>query len=223
MKFAAERLYHFPDPRLANEDEILLISNEVNTELLFEAYSFGIFPWPYKSLPILWFSPDPRGVLDFHDLHLPRSLKKAMGKVHYKITYNQCFSHVIEACSRIPRIGQKGSWITEQMIRSYKQFHKEGYAHSVECWMESELVGGLYGIYVAGVFSGESMFYRRDNTSKYCLIHLVEKLKSMGHTWMDIQMVTENLKVLGGKYIPRDIYLNRMKTLKESWSFTKFP
>ena len=216
MSLTAKKLSYFPPPHLANQQGLVFVSDEISTEILLEAYSFGIFPWPKPGLPIPWISPDPRGVLDFEDLHIPRSLKKSMSKTNYQITENSCFLQVIKACAKTPRPRQKDTWITNQIIKKYQQFHKDGHAHSVECWMEDRLVGGLYGVYVAGVFSGESMFHWESNTSKYCLIHLIEKLKSMGHTWMDIQMVTESLSTFGGKYIPRKIYLDRLKVLREN-------
>ena len=221
MKFVADKLSYFPDPRFAGEEGVVLIGDEISSEILLEAYSFGIFPWPYESLP-LWCSPDPRGVLDFDDVHISRTLKKAMSQTDYQITYNKCFSRVIEACAKAPRPEKEGTWIISPLIKAYKKFHHEGYVHSVECWVGDELVGGLYGVYVAGIFSGESMFYRQNNASKYCLVHLIEKLKSMGCTWMDIQMVTENLKALGGKYISREKYLNRVQVSRTRGSFVEF-
>ena len=215
-RLMAEELSYFPDPRWADREGVVLVSDELSTDILLEAYSFGIFPWPHPSYPILWFSPDPRGVLDFSEFHIGRSLKKAMSRDNYEITYNRCFSRVIEVCARTPRSQEEGTWITDPMIRAYKRFHEEGYAHSVECWMDGELVGGIYGVYVANVFSGESMFHLKPNASKYCLVHLVEKLKSMGGQWMDIQMVTENLKAFGGKSISRKDYITRLEAAKRS-------
>ena len=212
----AKKRLHFPDPhKFTDVSGVIGIGDEMNSEILLEAYSFGIFPWPEPHLPILWFSPDPRGIIEFKDLHISRSLKKALSKDPYKITYNTCFSRVIENCAKATRPNETGTWITEYMIKNYKKFHEEGYAHSVECWINGELAGGLYGVYVAGVFSGESMFHKKDNASKYCLLNLIKKLKSMGDTWMDIQMVTENLKHFGGKYISRKSYLEKLEISRE--------
>ena len=212
----AQKRHHFPDPEIADESGIVSTDREMNSEILLEAYSFGIFPWPTPHFPILWFSPDPRGVLEFKDLHISKSLKKAMAKTQYEITYNTCFSRIIENCAKVHRPNEEGSWISESMIKNYTKLHEEGLAHSVECWMKGKLVGGVYGVYIAGVFSGESMFYHRDNASKYCLVHLIEKLESEGHTWMDIQMVTDVLKNFGGKYIPRKSYLKMLEISKKS-------
>lgn len=212
----AKRRKHFPDPAGATMDGIVAMGDELSVETLFEAYSFGIFPWPHPDLPCLWFCPDDRGVLDFKDLHVSRSLEKFIRKTDYEITFNQAFSTVMAACAKVPRPNQSGTWITPEIERVYGEFHKLGYAHSVECWAheEKELVGGLYGVFVGGVFSGESMFFKKSNASKLCLIRLVEQLQQNGLTWMDIQMVTNVTSQLGGKYIAKSEFLERVKAAK---------
>jgi leucyl/phenylalanyl-tRNA--protein transferase len=117
----------------------------------------------------------------------------------------------MEECARQPRPGQEGTWIISSMLPAYEEFHREGYAHSVECWRGNELVGGLYGVFVKGVFSGESMFHLEPNTSKLCLIEIALKLKSLGLKWMDIQMITPVTELLGGHYISRRDFLSRLK------------
>ncbi|MCB0341721.1 MAG: leucyl/phenylalanyl-tRNA--protein transferase [Pseudobdellovibrionaceae bacterium] len=216
MKLFSEKRRHFPDPRLANRDGIVAIGDHLDTEILLEAYSFGIFPWPHEEYPLLWFSPDPRGVLDFADLKIPRSLAKKRKKQNLKVTTNRAFESVIRACAHSHRPGQDGTWITEPMIRAYIEFHRAGYAHSVEAWIDDQLVGGVYGVYVAGVFSGESMFYTESDASKICLLHIIDNLQSQGLSWMDIQMVTPNLEALGGKYIDREDYLDRVEECKRN-------
>jgi leucyl/phenylalanyl-tRNA---protein transferase len=199
------------NPRISTPEGITAIGGKLSTKTLKEAYSKGIFPWPQEGLPILWFSPDQRGVLDFKDFHISESLKKFTHKnSDLKFTSDEAFSEVIELCRRQIRPGQESTWITPEMKSAYTEFHKDGFAHSMECWRDNQLVGGIYGVEVNGVFSGESMFFKVPNASKLCFWKLVEKLKSQGHTWMDIQMVTPVTKAFGGKYISREEYLNRL-------------
>lgn len=210
----AKRRKRFPDPAAATMDGIVAMGDDLTVEALFEAYSFGIFPWPHPDLPCLWFCPDERGVLEFKDLHINRSLAKFLRKCDYEITFNRAFGDVMRECASVARPGQSGTWITPEIVRTYEEFHKRGYAHSVECWENGELVGGLYGVYVAGVFSGESMFFKESNASKLCLIRLVEQLQKNGLTWMDIQMVTSVTSQLGGRYISKLDFLERLKAAK---------
>lgn len=216
MKLYLEKRRFFPDPAAPTLDGIVAMGDELSAETLFEAYSFGIFPWPHSDLPCLWFCPDNRGVIDFKEIHINRSLQKFIRKTNFKITFNQAFTRVIRECAESPRVGQNGTWITPQIIKVYENFHKQGYVHSVECWEGSELVGGLYGVYVAGVFSGESMFFKKSNASKFCLLKLIEKLQEHGLAWMDIQMLTEVTKSLGGKYIAKAEYLSRIESSKKN-------
>ena len=214
-KLFTKRHRFFPDPYEPTLDGIVAMGDELNMETLFEAYSFGIFPWPHPELPCLWFCPDQRGVIDFADLHLSRSLLKFIRHTDMRVTYNQDFSQVISECAKVPRADQGGTWITSHLEKAYLEFHNLGYAYSVECWQGDRLVGGLYGVYVAGVFSGESMFYKVSNASKLCLIKLIEKLKAFGLTWMDIQMVTPVSAAMGGKYITKHEYLRRLEEAKK--------
>lgn len=216
MKLFAEKRRTFPDPRQSLEEGIVEVSDNVNVDRLLEAYSFGIFPWPHEAFPVLWFSPPFRGVIDFEQLHVSRSLSKFLKRTNYLVTFNQAFEQVIEGCSAVPRPGQDGSWITPLLKRAYIDFHRAGYAHSVECWSDGKLVGGLYGVYVAGVFCGESMFHYKDNASKFCLLELIKVLKREGLNWMDIQMVTPHLERMGGKYIPREVFLWRLEEAKKA-------
>lgn len=214
IKLYLEKRKIFPDPDKDSIDGIVAMGDFLGTNTLLEAYSFGIFPWPNEGLPLLWYCPDPRGVLDFKELHISRSLKKLIDKKTFQVTFNQNFKDVIIACSEAYRPGQMGSWITPPMLKAYVDFHNAGYAHSVEVWRGSYLVGGLYGVYVGGVFSGESMFFKESNTSKVALVALIELLKENGLTWMDIQMVTPVTENLGGKYISRKEFLKRIEKSK---------
>ena len=205
----------FPDPKLALEEGIVDVREDLSIPVLLEAYSFGIFPWPHEGLPMLWFCPPQRGILAFKDFHLPRSLKKQARRVKWQFTMNQSFDEVIDACAVQSRPGQPGTWINPRLARAYKEFHRAGYAHSVECWDGDKLIGGLYGVYVGGVFSGESMFYHIDGASKLCLLFLIEFLKTQGLSWMDCQMVTPHMEKLGAKYISRIEYLKRLEVRKK--------
>ncbi|MDZ4662291.1 MAG: leucyl/phenylalanyl-tRNA--protein transferase [Pseudomonadota bacterium] len=201
----------FPDPSLADENGILALGGNFEVETLQLAYSKGIFPWPQAGHTFLWFSPKNRGVILFKDFHVPKSLKKEMKKGAYRFTFNRAFEQVIKYCAISPRKTEAGlelgTWITPEIITAYLDFHKTGFAHSLECWHGDELVGGLYGVWVSGVFMGESMFFLKPNTSKMCVVKLAEFLMSKGHEWMDTQMVTPVVKLLGGKYISRTRFL----------------
>ncbi len=201
----------------ADENGIVWVGGVLSIANLENAYRRGIFPWPHEGLPLLWFCPDPRGILELKDFHVPRSTHKELRKHGYRVTFDQCFSRVMEECSQAPREGQRlSSWVTPEMKDAYALWHQQGGAHSVECWQDTELVGGLYGVYVDGVFSGESMFFKKSGASKQCLISLVEQLHKMGHEWFDIQMVTPVLEAFGGTYISRTEYLQKLqKTQKE--------
>lgn len=214
MKLYANTLRTFPDPVLASDEGILDLSDDLRVERLLEAYSFGIFPWPHEELPTLWYCPTERGILDFTDFRIPKSMQKFMRKSSWTYTFNEAFDEVLDACAAAPRPGQRGTWITKKMVRAYRDFHRAGYAHSLEVWDGDELVGGLYGVYVAGLFCGESMFFHETNASKFALVKIVEFLKSQGLKWMDIQMVTPLLEQFGGKYVSRSVFLRRLETAK---------
>lgn len=209
---------HFKDPREALGD-VVHVGGLLSARSVLNAYAQGIFPWPHEGLPMLWFCPERRGVLDFKDLHLSRSFIKAWRQNKYTLSINRDFEAVIRACQAVPRPGQSGTWITDDIVKVYSELHKLGFAHSVECWDEERLIGGLYGIGLNGLFAGESMFHLKPNASKFCLYQLIIELIRLGHTWMDIQMVTEGLKAWGARYISRDEFLDRLK--QEGAVFTK--
>lgn len=206
----------FPNPRMATADGLVAVGGNLSVESLQEAYRNGIFPWPQEGLPMLWFSPDPRGVLDFSDLHLAQSLKKWQRQhSHWKFTCNQAFPQVIEQCRLQQRKGQPGTWILPEMEVAYLALFRAGLILSLECWEGSALIGGIYGVLShlkngKTFFSGESMFHLQSNASKLCFVKIVEHLASQGHTWMDIQMLTDVTKSLGGKYISKEDYLLRI-------------
>lgn len=216
----------FPDPMTASDDGVLCFGGDFETEILLDAYIHGIFPWPHEGYPLLWFFPKERGVLEFKDLHIPQSLAKLMRKRNYTFKMNTRFEDVMDQCAQVPRKGQKGTWITEEMKEAYKELFNLGHILCIECYKKDSkgdetLVGGLYGILVAGVFSGESMFGLESNVSKLCVVEVTQKLQSIGLEWMDIQMVTPVLESLGGKYVSRTEYLDLLKESHKIFISTK--
>ena len=182
-----------------------------STHNLIAAYRKGIFPWPMEGLPLPWFCPDPRAILDFNRVRLSRSLIRAMRNSSFRFTIDSAFRDVIVACAEAERSDGNGTWITEEFISSYTDLHHEGLAHSVEVWnQEGDLAGGIYGVDAGGVFGGESMFYREPNASKLGLLFLIDHLRSRGSDWMDIQTMSPHMLKLGAEEIPRSEFLRRL-------------
>lgn len=200
----------FPDPRTATDEGILAVGGDLHPETLRLAYRQGIFPWPVEGLPLLWFSPPERAVLEFRDLHVPRSLARARRRARLHFSIDRAFAEVIGACAEMPRPGQDGTWITPQMRAAYVRLHRLGVAHSAEAWDAGQLVGGVYGVDVDGAFAAESMFYRQPDASKLALLHLIEHLRDRGLDWIDIQVLTPHLARLGAKTISREEFLSRL-------------
>ena len=192
-------------------DGVVYVGGKPRPENLLRAYRLGIFPWPMADLPLLWHCPEERGVLFFSEIKISRALRKQAKKAAFNFTLNAAFAEVIQACANAPRSGPQGTWITKEMQQGYTELHRQGWAHSVECWQAGKLVGGLYGVCVDGVFSGESMFYRESGASKLALLWLCRELERLGFTWMDIQMVTPVTEALGGRYLQRAEYLIMLK------------
>jgi leucyl/phenylalanyl-tRNA--protein transferase len=202
----------FPDPRLADAQGMVALGGDLSVERLLLAYRSGIFPWTVS--PISWWSPDPRAILELDGLHISESLKKILRKNAFQVTIDRAFPQVIQQCAaRTPRRGE--TWITREFIDAYTQLHERGHAHSVECWLNGELVGGIYGVAVGGLFAGESMFHRVSNASKVALCHLVEHLRKKDFALLDIQMLTPVTKQMGGITIPREEYLKRLEKAVE--------
>lgn len=199
----------FPDPRLANPDGIVAYGGDLNLFRIMKAYQMGIFPWYSSGDPILWWSPDPRLILELDEFRLTRSLRKKIPQ--FEIRFDTAFSEVIQACGAIPRRGQRGSWILPEVAEAYEELHEVGHAHSVEAYQNGVLVGGLYGVVVGSVFCGESMFSRVSDASKVALATLIPKLKKWGFDFIDCQVPTDHLKSLGAKEISRDYFLERLK------------
>ena len=200
----------FPPPELADESGLLAVGGDLRPERLLLAYSLGIFPWYSDGLPILWYSPDPRLVLESGDLAVSKSLRKTLRRRHYRVTLDTAFDRVIRACADAPRPGQHGTWITEDMVRAYQQLYELGYAHSAEAWLDGELAGGLYGVSLGAGFFGESMFARADDASKVAFVTLVEQLGRWGIDLIDCQVHTEHLARFGAVEWPRERFLRRL-------------
>jgi len=189
----------------------IAVGGDLSVDRLISAYSQGIFPWFENDYWIQWWSPDPRAVLVLDDFKVSRSFRKSIRNRGYAVTMNQAFEDTIVNCSKRPRMehqpGEPSTWITEGMIHAYLDFHRAGYAHSIETWLGDELVGGLYGVCMGKVFSGESMFSKARDSSKVALYYLVEHLKFWDFTLIDCQFRNELFLSLGAKEIPRREYL----------------
>lgn len=202
--------YHlsFPNPLDASEEGIVAYGGDLSPSRLMLAYRLGIFPWYSAKDPILWWSPDPRLILELDEFKLSRSLRKKIPQ--FEVRFDTAFSEVIRECSIAPRTGQSGSWIVPEMIEAYEELHALGYAHSVEAYQEGILVGGLYGVNVGGVFCGESMFAKVSDASKVAFAVLVNRLREWGYDFIDCQVPTNHLKSLGAKEVSRKIFLQRL-------------
>lgn len=223
--FRIPKEHFFPNPRLAEPNGLLGVAGDLHPDRLILAYCSGIFPWYSEGQPILWFSPDPRFVLDPKELHVPRSLKQTIRKQIYRITMDTAFSRVIEHCSKVKREGQFGTWITQEMKDAYQNLHERGIAHSIEAWNGDELVGGLYGVCIGNLFAGESMFSKQSDASKVAFVYAVHQMIQWGIELIDSQVYTHHLERFGAKEIDRAEYLERIHPLVQvervfqKWSF----
>ena len=202
----------FPPPDYADPSGLLAVGGDLSSKRLLEAYRAGIFPWYSDDQPILWWSPDPRLVLDLEDFKISRSLRKTVEKGIFEVTFDRAFQEVIRACASVPRAGQSGTWITEEMQEAYIHLHGLGYAHSVESWFGEKLAGGLYGVSLGKAFFGESMFHLKSDASKVALATLVKSLRGWDFHFIDSQMTTEHMLSLGAKELPRRIFLKRLQS-----------
>lgn len=220
----SDKTFGFPDVRLAlhEPDGLLAVGGDLSPRRLQAAYRHGIFPWYNHDQPILWWAPDPRAVLFPEHLKISRSLQKTLRKVlrneSFTITTDKAFSEVVEACSG-PRANDEGNngdsneenepgtWITSEMKQAYLQLHEIGIAHSVECWQDDKLVGGLYGVALGQVFFGESMFTRVTNASKVAFVHLVKQLTQWDFKLIDCQIYSAHLESLGAESIRREQFI----------------
>ena len=202
---------------LYRSEDVVAYGTPLTLENVREAYSKGIFPWYTPGFPLPWHSPDPRAILIFDEIRIPRSLAKVRRRGEFTFTIDRDFRAVIEACAASHRPGQPGTWITREFVDVFSEAHEAGDAHSVEAWnANGELVGGLYGVDAGGVFCGESMFYREANASKLALLFLIDHLRARGSTWIDIQVMTPHLEALGAREIPRTEFLAMLAKIQTS-------
>ena len=207
------------------ENGLLAVGGDLSPERLVAAYSQGIFPWYSEGEPILWHSPDPRFVLTTASFRAPRRLARVRRASGLRLSLDEAFEDVIDACARAPRPGQRGTWITDEMKAAYVELHRLGFAHSAEAWRGEDLVGGLYGVSLGGVYFGESMFARASDASKIAFVALVEQLARWKIDLIDSQVETPHLARFGARAIPRARYLEALRrelskpTRRGRWSF----
>lgn len=208
----------FPPLELALREPngLLCAGGDLSPQRLLQAYRQGIFPWYAKGEPILWWSPDPRMVLVPSEFRISRSLRKILRSGNYEVRLDHDFSAVIRACAHTRRKGQDGTWITAEMQAAYGTLHELGFAHSVETWVDDQLVGGLYGLAIGKVFYGESMFAHATDASKIALAHLTRFLDEQGFGLIDCQMNTAHLASLGGREIPRREFICHLQALTKT-------
>ncbi len=201
---------------LIEPNGLVAAGNDLSPERVLEAYRLGIFPWFGRGQPVLWWSPDPRMILETQQIIISDSLAKKLRQIKrissWEITTDTVFEQVMRHCAA-PRIEQDGTWISERMIDTYKQLHIQGYAHSVEVWNEGQLIGGLYGLCIGRMFYGESMFSRATDASKVALACLTQKLLEAGCPMIDCQQNTAHLASMGGREIDRKLFIAKVTEL----------
>jgi leucyl/phenylalanyl-tRNA---protein transferase len=222
--------WRFPDPATAGSDGLVGIGADLEPATLLDAYRQGIFPWPHPGAPLPWFSPDPRGVVPLDGLVVSRSLRARLRRSGWETTVDRAFAAVLAGCADRPRGAQAGgpgglkpsppesqggTWITPPMRAAYQRLHDLGHAHSLEVWAGGELVGGLYGVGVGAVFTGESMFHLASDASKVALVDLVARLAEAGGRLIDVQMVTPHLASLGARDLPRAEFLSLLARVRD--------
>ncbi len=201
----------FPPAEQADAHGLLALGGSLSPQWLLDAYQHGIFPWPHADFddPMMWFSPDPRAIIEFDRFHVPRRLRATCRTGKFVLTCDRDFAGVIRGCATGPG-RELGTWLTPRMIKAYLKLHQLGHAHSVEAWYEGSLAGGVYGVAIGGLFAAESMFYRVSDASKVALVALVGHLRSRGYQLLDIQQLTPHTARFGAVEIPRSEYLRRL-------------
>jgi leucyl/phenylalanyl-tRNA---protein transferase len=201
----------FPPPEGASTEGIVAVGGDFRPERLLLGYAQGIFPWPSDGLPLLWFSPDPRFVLEPARAHIPRSLRKRLRKQPFEFRFDSAFDQVIEACAEARRPGQRGTWIIDELVEGYRALHALGFAHSIEAWSGDRLVGGLYGVGLGRMFYGESMFAHEPDASKCAFTMLLAQLVAWNFALVDCQVHTEHLERFGAEEWPRPLFLQTVR------------
>ncbi len=214
-------IVEFPPVETADsETGLLAFGGDLAVGSLEMAYRSGIFPWPAENQPILWFAPPKRAIIEFSEFNIPSRLERSLKKSPFTFRVNSNFSGVIKNCASLTnRKNQQGTWITDEMISAYIDFHKAGFAHSYEVFNRNdELVGGLYGVLINKYFAGESMFYKETNASKFALIQTVQYLKTLEISWMDVQILNPFIATFGAKEISRELFMAKLnQALNEPW------
>ena len=198
----------FPDPRLADPEGLVAVGGKLSVERLAVAYRSGIFPWTDR--PVTWWSPNPRAIFELNPLVLSKSIRRLLKQNKFRISFDEAFGQVIRECAKVTK-NREETWISQQFIRAYSDFHLAGYAHSVEVWHEEKLVGGIYGVAIGGFFAGESMFHRLPDASKFALAYLLTHLSQQGFELFDTQVLNPFTKQMGAIEIPRELYLQRLQ------------
>ena len=202
--------YKFPSPQSATQEGIVAVGGDLNPLRILEAYKNGIFPWFNDDENLMWWSPDPRMILFPEKIKISKSFKSFLKKKEYRVSFNENFEDVIESCSNIKRVNQKGTWITNGLKQSFIELHLMGYAHSVEVWQNGVIIGGLYGLDLGNIFCGESMFSIKSNASKVGLYFLCQELKQNNYRFIDCQVPSQHLRSLGAEEISRDNFLKKL-------------
>lgn len=204
----------FPPVENADSNGIVAIGGNLNLETIIAAYLDGIFPWPISNdVPLTWFSPDPRGIIELNNFHISRSLRRFINKTNYVVRFNQDFENVIKHCGKTRKDEKDGTWINKEIIKGYNDLFNHNMAYCVSVYDQDELVGGIYGVCIGEIISGESMFFTKTNASKFAMVKLIEKLKSKNIKWIDTQMVTSVVKNFGGVEISRKLFINMLSQL----------
>lgn len=197
-----------------NDEGIVAVSRDLNTEMLRNAYWNGIFPWPFEEETVLWSCPVSRGILPVESLHIPHGVRRAQKKWTFELRINTAFEAVIRACAAAERPGQESTWITKKIIAAYLQFHEEGFVHSFETWQDGTLCGGLYGVSLGRIFCGESMFHAVTDASKFAFLGMMRVMQRCGVELIDTQMVTPLTESFGAKEISAAEYQHFLGRLR---------
>lgn len=215
----------FPPPHFAESEGLLAIGGDLGEERLLLAYRMGIFPWYSEDDPIIWWSPDPRLVLYPAELRVTRRLARVMRRGEFQVTMDRAFGEVIRECGRTRRENGEGTWLVDEMVEAYERLYRSGFAHSVECWKDGVLAGGLYGVSLGRAFFGESMFMRVSNASKVAFVSLVRQLERWKFPLLDCQVKTDHLMRFGAREVRRRVFLDqlaralRFSTRRGRWRF----